>query len=102
MHDKLLHYQSLNKSLLTLLNANSMSSHLLLFHIPKYVVLSVYKAQLIDWQPAGQKPCLWLSSESAFKEGVAIRGGIPICWPWFGPVASPSHGFARIYLGTRT
>ena len=58
--------------------------------------VSLQGAQLIDWQPAGQKPCLWLSSESAFKEGVAIRGGIPICWPWFGPVASPSHGFARI------
>lgn len=58
--------------------------------------VSLQGAHLIDWQPAGQKPCLWLSSESAFKEGVAIRGGIPICWPWFGPVNSPSHGFARI------
>lgn len=58
--------------------------------------VSLQGAHLIDWQPAGQKPCLWLSPESAFKEGVAIRGGIPICWPWFGPVNSPSHGFARI------
>ena len=59
-------------------------------------VVSLQGAQLIDWQPSGQKPCLWLSAESAFKEGTAIRGGIPICWPWFGPVNSPSHGFARI------
>jgi len=53
-------------------------------------------AHLIDWQPAGEQPVLWLSKTSAFKEGVAIRGGIPICWPWFGKVASPNHGFARI------
>ncbi|BBG59034.1 Putative glucose-6-phosphate 1-epimerase [Providencia rustigianii] len=58
--------------------------------------VSLQGAQLIDWQPSGQKPCLWLSPESAFQEGIAIRGGIPICWPWFGPVSSPSHGFARI------
>lgn len=53
-------------------------------------------AHLIAWQPAGEEPVLWLSDASAFKEGVAIRGGIPICWPWFGKVASPNHGFARI------
>ncbi|ELX8378055.1 D-hexose-6-phosphate mutarotase [Providencia vermicola] len=58
--------------------------------------VSIQGAQLIDWQPHGQKPCIWLSSESAFKAGTAIRGGIPICWPWFGPAGSPSHGFARI------
>lgn len=49
--------------------------------------VSIQGAQLIDWQPCGQKPCIWLSSESAFKAGTAIRGGIPICWPWFGPAA---------------
>lgn len=53
-------------------------------------------AHLIAWQPAGEEAVLWLSEASAFKDGVAIRGGIPICWPWFGKVASPNHGFARI------
>ena len=52
-------------------------------------------AHLLTWQPSGEKPVLWLSSETAFKNGVAIRGGIPICWPWFGPVGQPAHGFAR-------
>ncbi|MEG2115535.1 MAG: D-hexose-6-phosphate mutarotase, partial [Hafnia sp.] len=52
-------------------------------------------AHLLTWQPSGEKPVLWLSSESAFKNGVAIRGGIPICWPWFGPAGQPAHGFAR-------
>lgn len=36
--------------------------------------VSIQGAQLIDWQPCGQKPCIWLSSESAFKAGTAIRG----------------------------
>ena len=53
-------------------------------------------AHLIAWQPAGEQPVLWLSEATAFKEGVAIRGGVPVCWPWFGPGGVPGHGFARI------
>ncbi|AHY07765.1 D-hexose-6-phosphate mutarotase [Serratia plymuthica] len=52
-------------------------------------------AHLLAWQPAGDKPVIWLSNNTPFKKGNAIRGGVPICWPWFGPVAQPSHGFAR-------
>ncbi|VEA66189.1 Putative glucose-6-phosphate 1-epimerase [Serratia plymuthica] len=52
-------------------------------------------AHLLAWQPAGDKPVIWLSNNTPFKKGSAIRGGVPICWPWFGPVAQPSHGFAR-------
>jgi glucose-6-phosphate 1-epimerase len=57
-------------------------------------------AHLTDWQPAGSEPVLFLSGRSAFQPGKAIRGGIPICFPWFGGRsdggAGPSHGFARI------
>jgi glucose-6-phosphate 1-epimerase len=40
---------------------------------------------------------LWLSQQSDFEEGKAIRGGIPLCWPSFGNnnPALPQHGFAR-------
>lgn len=58
--------------------------------------ITLQGAHLIAWQPNGEQPVLWLSEASAFSEGVAIRGGVPICWPWFGKVASPNHGFARI------
>lgn len=53
-------------------------------------------AHLIAWQPVGEEPVIWLSDATAFEEGVAIRGGVPVCWPWFGPAGKPSHGFARI------
>ncbi len=57
-------------------------------------------AHVWAWQPDGHPhPVLWLSSASAFADGKAIRGGIPICFPWFGPGASgdrkPAHGFVR-------
>ncbi len=61
-------------------------------------------AHLTAWQPAGQQPVLFLSDRSAFTPGKAIRGGIPVIFPWFAaaeasPVPTPpgagSHGFAR-------
>lgn len=60
----------------------------------------LHGAHLTQWQPSGQRPVIWLSSKSAFDPARAIRGGVPICFPWFGPHASdrdaPMHGFARI------
>ena len=38
---------------------------------------------------------LWLSPDSSFEAAKPIRGGIPVCWPQFGPGALPQHGFAR-------
>ena len=61
-------------------------------------------AHLTEWEPAGFGPALFLSGRSEFAPGKAIRGGVPICFPWFGPDATgmraggrpgPSHGFAR-------
>lgn len=53
-------------------------------------------AQLIHFQPTGGKPLLWSAKPSTFESGKAFRGGVPICWPWFGKASVPSHGFARI------
>lgn len=56
-------------------------------------------AHVTAWTPAGEEPVLWLSSTSPFEPGVAIRGGIPLCFPWFGAreghPGSPAHGYAR-------
>ncbi len=62
--------------------------------------LSLYGAHVLSFQPAGQPDLLWMSDTSAFENGKAIRGGIPLCFPWFGPHDSdsskPQHGFARL------
>lgn len=52
-------------------------------------------AQLVAWQPAGENPVIWVSDKTPWADGKAIRGGIPVCWPWFGPAGEPAHGFAR-------
>lgn len=57
-------------------------------------------AHVTEWQPAGHEPVLFLSPNSLFAPGNPIRGGVPICFPWFGPHSSghadmPAHGFAR-------
>ncbi|MCU1432429.1 MAG: Aldose 1-epimerase [Actinotalea sp.] len=60
----------------------------------------LHGAHVTAWAPAGEQPVLWLSSESRFSADAAIRGGVPICFPWFGahPRAqdAPAHGFARL------
>ena len=62
--------------------------------------LCLQGAHLLHWQPAGQKPVLFLSQKSEMAPGKAIRGGIPLLFPWFGPrhdgKEGPAHGFARI------
>jgi len=56
-------------------------------------------AQVVSFQAQGRPPLLWLSPAVVLAPGKAIRGGVPLCWPWFGPDRSgrslPQHGFAR-------
>ena len=49
-------------------------------------------AQVTAWQPRDERPVLFTSPNSAFTPGRAIRGGIPIVFPWFGP---SRHAAAR-------
>lgn len=62
--------------------------------------LCLQGAHLMTWQPESQAlPVVWLSRDAKLAEGKSIRGGVPVCWPWFGAHASeagfPAHGFAR-------
>jgi glucose-6-phosphate 1-epimerase len=56
-------------------------------------------AHLTAWQPRGARPVIFTSSHATFAPGKAIRGGIPVIFPWFGPhptdPKAPQHGFAR-------
>lgn len=60
----------------------------------------LHGAHLTAWQPAGEQPVIFLSRDSEYEPGKAIRGGVPISFPWFANrhdgKAGPSHGFARI------
>ena len=62
--------------------------------------LTSHGAQLCDWTPTGQSsPVVFLSPKAIFARDKAIRGGVPVCFPWFGPhptdPSKPQHGFAR-------
>jgi glucose-6-phosphate 1-epimerase len=53
----------------------------------------------MSWRPVDEGEVLYLSPDAVFKEGRAIRGGIPVCWPWFNAhpadPSQPSHGLVR-------
>lgn len=61
--------------------------------------IALQGAHVMMFEPHGDEPVLWLSDYASFVPGKSIRGGIPVCWPWFGAHASdaslPSHGYAR-------
>ena len=64
--------------------------------------ISLQGAHILSWQPRADAELIWLSPEACFAKGKSIRGGIPICWPWFGAHQNqpsyPAHGFARTQM----
>ncbi|WP_437879741.1 D-hexose-6-phosphate mutarotase [Pseudomonas sp. LRF_L74] len=67
-------------------------------------------AQVLRYQRAGEPPLIWLSEEAIYARGQSVRGGVPVCWPWFGDLkrnpqavqamhaaveAAPAHGGVR-------
>jgi len=61
--------------------------------------LSLFGGHVMHWQPSGQKPVLWMSKSAAFDGKTALRGGIPVCWPWFGAIEGKGrHGLVRTRL----
>lgn len=61
-------------------------------------LLSLLGGQLLQYRPAGRPELLWLSGQAVLDGSKPIRGGIPLCWPWFGkaPAQGPQHGTARL------
>ena len=65
--------------------------------------LCLQGAHITTFRPKDQaEPVIWLSDFAKFAAGKSIRGGAPVCWPWFGPHATessfPGHGFARTVM----
>lgn len=66
-------------------------------------LISLHGGQILSFRPHGaDADLLFLSKKSIYGEGKAIRGGVPVCWPWFGPdpkgLQRPNHGFVRQHL----
>lgn len=61
--------------------------------------IALQGAHVMTFQPNGAQPVIWLSPAAKLAPGKSIRGGVPVCWPWFGAHATdssfPAHGFAR-------
>jgi glucose-6-phosphate 1-epimerase len=66
--------------------------------------MHLHGAQVTSWKPPGGKEVIFLSRQARWEEGKAIRGGIPICFPWFRAKAddahAPAHGFVRTKIWT--
>lgn len=69
-------------------------------HATCHAQVALNGAHLMEWTPAGQRPVLYLSPQAVLETGKPVRGGIPLCWPWFNAhpsdASKPMHGFARI------
>lgn len=68
-------------------------------------------AQLTHYQRHGEAPVIWCSEHCDYRQGQSLRGGIPVCWPWFGDIdrnpaavqqqlagidsSVPAHGLVR-------
>ena len=65
-----------------------------------HATISTYSGQVLSYRPKSRKDdLLFVSDRAYYEEGKAIKGGIPVCWPWFGPdpdnQGRPAHGFVR-------
>jgi len=83
---------------------------LIVIDSPKcYAVISLSGGQILEFKAKDKPALLWLSPIATFELGKPIRGGVPICAPWFGPykgaqtagLTYPNHGFARTSLWTK-
>ena len=61
-------------------------------------VIALQGAHLMAFKPAGQREMFWVSPKCVLEAGKPIRGGIPLCLPWFGPAKDGAnlHGFGRL------
>ncbi|MDB6060396.1 MAG: aldose epimerase [Verrucomicrobiaceae bacterium] len=72
-------------------------------------LIALQGAQLLEFTQKNKRPLIWLSEQAEFKRGQSVRGGIPVCWPWFGDIQRnpdavknmtagknlPAHGVVR-------
>ncbi|WP_417777526.1 D-hexose-6-phosphate mutarotase [Stutzerimonas xanthomarina] len=65
------------------------------------VIVAEQGAQILSYRQGDATPILWLSAEAAFQTGQAVRGGVPVCWPWFGDLARNPQSVQDSYQGSQ-
>lgn len=56
-------------------------------------------AQVLSYRQGDAPPIIWLSEEAAFANGQSVRGGVPVCWPWFGDLKRNPEDVQAAYRG---
>lgn len=79
-------------------------------HTDAELLISQQGAQVLSYRRGEQPPLIWLSEDATYQRGQSVRGGVPVCWPWFGdlgrnppavqallaePSGAPFHGGVR-------
>ncbi|WP_082897105.1 D-hexose-6-phosphate mutarotase [Thalassotalea crassostreae] len=81
---------------ITEVQVNAEHAELVLNHTLFSAKVSLFGGQVLSWQPKGQSEVFWVSKNAILNGDKPIRGGIPLCWPWFGSYKDAgNHGFAR-------
>jgi len=65
------------------------------------VIVAEQGAQVLSYRQGEAAPIIWLSEEAAFQAGQAVRGGVPVCWPWFGDLARNPQSVQDTYQGSQ-
>ncbi|CAH0526549.1 D-hexose-6-phosphate mutarotase [Vibrio hippocampi] len=64
-------------------------------HPKASAAIALHGGHVLSFKPVGGQETIWMSKQAIHDGKSALRGGVPICWPWFGRIGSPAHGFAR-------
>lgn len=63
------------------------------------LIVAEQGAQVLSYRQGDAPPVIWLSEEAAFERGQAVRGGAPVCWPWFGDLIRNPQPIQDAYQG---
>ncbi|WP_313086088.1 D-hexose-6-phosphate mutarotase [Pseudomonas sp.] len=63
------------------------------------LVVAEQGAQVLSYRRGAGLPVIWLSEQARFRQGQPVRGGVPVCWPWFGDLARNPEDVRATYQG---
>lgn len=64
------------------------------------LLVTAQGAQVLEYREYDRPPLIWLSDRARMREGQSVRGGIPVCWPWFGDLARNPEAVSAQYQGS--